>query len=267
MWPVLLVVAAAFAADRVLRYKHSRRSRWAVAGTYAVSLGVSFGFVQVQWPGLDIGTRLILTIAGSLPFFLLLALGVLEAWRWSKLRAFNDRIHALRAELANAEELAHAVERRQQTVANRRDDLSGRHRGRLDELTDLRNRVAAWEEGGGLTRVRSVKIEEWRRQLAAMDAVAVATRRDELERELSQALTGGQDEAADGFRAQLDLIRLVQLEGGLDVASELNALGHALTESEQELSTHRANVEKLKHEIAEWESRRGEYVQRGVALD
>jgi chromosome segregation ATPase len=266
MWPVLLVVAAAFAADRVLRYKHSRRSRWAVAGTYVVSLGVSFAFVESQWPGLDLGTRLVLTVAGSLPVFLLLALAVLEVWRYSKLRSFNDRIHALREELANAEELAHAVERRQETVTTRREDLTGRNRGRVGELNELRARVAAWEEGGGLTRVRSVKLDEWRQQYATIGSSALAARRAELEADFERVTAGGDDEAAAGIRAQLDTLRLAQLEGH-DVAGEIDALGKALNESEQELATHRAAVERLKGEIGDWEMRRDEYVKRGVALD
>jgi len=267
MWALYLLIPAAFAADRLLRYKYGRRSKVALAGTAGVSFALSFGFVESQWPGLDLGTRLLLTAGGSLPLFLILAVVLVELWRLHKLGAFTAQARVLRAQLAEAEEAVQAAERRRHAIASRRREIDERHRGRLTELAELKARIAAWEEGGGLTRVRSIKLEEWRSEFARLTDDELAARRRELEGERARALAAGDDEAAGSIGARLDLIRALQLEAGLAAAKELAALDQAALELEQELAGRRAEAERLRRELEEWEKRRAQYVEAGMVLD
>lgn len=267
MWALYLLIPAAFAADRLLRYKYGRRSRIALAATAVISFALSFGFVESQWPGLDLGTRLLLAAGGSLPLFLILAVVLVELWRLHKLSLFTTQLRDLRAQLATAEEEVQAGERRRQAIAGRRREIDERHRGRLSELAELKARIAAWEEGGGLTRVRSIKLEEWRGEFARLKADELAARQRELEDEQARALAAGDDEAAGSIRARLDLIRALQLESGLAAAKELAALDQAALELEQELAGRRAEVERLKREVEEWERRRARAVETGMILD
>lgn len=267
MWAIFLIVPAAFAADRLLRYKYGRRSKLALVATALVSFGLAFAFVQSQWPGLDIGTRLVLSVGGTIPTFLILAVALVELWRLHKLSLFTSHAARLREQLATADEQIHAIERRRHTVDGRRREIDDRHRDRLNELSELRARIAAWEEGGGLTRVRSVKLEEWRAEMSSLTAEALGERQRTLESELSAVLASADDESAGSIRTRLDLIRTLQLEGALTVAKEIETLKQVTTELDHELIERRADAERLKRELEEWDQRRLQYVQTGIVLD
>lgn len=267
MWVVYLIVPAAFAADRLLRYKYGRRSRLALAATALVSFALAFAFVQSQWPGLDTGTRLLLAAGGTLPLFLILAVVLVEVWRLHKLSLFTAQARALREQLTTAEEQVHALERRRMTVDGRRKDIDERHRGRLTELAELKSRIAAWEEGGGLTRVRSVKLEEWRTEFRDLSAEELAERQQHLDRELADALAAADEEAVGSIRTRLALLRAMQLEGATAVVKEIETLGQVTLELDHELASRRAEVERLKRELDDWEKRRLQYVETGIALD
>lgn len=267
MWALYLLIPAAFAADRLLRYKYGRRSKMALAGTAGVSFALSFGFVESQWPGLDLGTRLLLAAGGSLPLFLILAVALVEAWRLHKLSAYTAQARALRAQLNEAEEALQAGERRRHAIMSRRREVEERHRGRLAELAELKARIAAWEEGGGLTRVRSIKLAEWRSEFARLTDDELAARFQELEDERARALADGDPEAAASLGARLDLMRLHQLESGLEAAKEVAALDQAALELEQELAGRRAEAERLRQAVEEWEKRRAQHAEAGMVLD
>jgi len=185
------------------RYRYTRRSRLILAAEAPAAGLVALAATLLLWPALGGWARPAVIVALAVPLYVAVAVVTVELWRKVRQRTFDDRIAALEAEeeglLARCRRLEaelEAVERRQR----RRDEEKRR---RAQEAAWLRRRLDAWQQGEGLTRVRSMRVAEWEEELSSLDAAGLRALQRRLDRELAarRGSDGRAYDAVDGTDA------------------------------------------------------------------
>jgi chromosome segregation ATPase len=142
--------------------------------------------------------------------------------------------------------------------------VEGKNRDRLTEQAEIRRKLARWEQGGGLARLRTVKVRDWRREYEQLSATELETKRREIAAELENA-SGDEREQ---LQAQLYVIELTRLDKNLsgpnqelsELEADLSQLGEQRRQIEQKLAS-------IERELEEWREQKREFLENKVRLD
>ncbi|MCL6449911.1 MAG: hypothetical protein K6T75_01260 [Acetobacteraceae bacterium] len=287
------------------RYRYSRRSRAVLIAEAPVALGVSYGLSRWLFPGWEGAVRTLVAVALSLPVYLGMAIFTVEAWRRRLQRHLDLAILRLEAEESRCEEALQALEAQARAALRARaapeagaeeapsrplPAASAREPSlprRPDEHRWLET-VEEWERKGGQARVRSLRVLEWREELAGMSLARLGEEERRLEALLPEA-----GDRREQVEVRLALVRLALAERRRAEApaetqrAEAPAERRRSTEAPagpplaagpdgrrapeppapETLRSKRAELERLRAELAEWRRRREEFLSRRIPLE
>ncbi|MBE3589260.1 MAG: hypothetical protein IMW98_00350 [Firmicutes bacterium] len=163
--------------------RHSPRLRallWREAGFSAAGAAVIAWLVA---PSRRADTLLAWGSAAFLPLFLLSGYATVHTLKREALRAIDEPLAQLRRRLSRLQrefdEITWEVRRLERAQAPQAGEED-------DPLARWQRVVAAWEGQPGLTRIRSLKVEEWRQAYARLDDLALEAQRRALQAEAPQ---------------------------------------------------------------------------------
>lgn len=269
----LIVVALAFIGvainHLITRYRYSVKSRTLLFLLWLLSYLAALGFIKDQFSGIEPAYMFLFALALSLPIFAGFALLAVTYLRSRLLRGYDQEIGRLHQEREQLRTAAALVEQREALTASRRRALEARHREKLAEQRVLQRLLDEWQQGGGVARLRAVKVQEWRDELAGLGLEALEERRAAIQAEVNRL--GGEGAAAadryDQLRAQLKVVELALLDPDLSRPNEeLNELDKTSAELELQRRDKQAEIEGVSRELEEWQSRRGEFLSRQITL-
>ncbi len=269
MW--FIVAAVIFlvygSAHLLTRYQYAPRSRRALALAAAGSYVVAVLVMARLFPGLRGAYLYGWAVLAALVVFVAVALVLVEGWRKWKQREFDRHVAFFRQ---REEECRHAIDAIDRDLARqlaRRRSLEDGHGNELEDFRRLRQAVEAWEQGGGVARIRGVKVRDWQAEFEALPAEVLRERVDRLAAELETARETDRERAAQ-LEAQLSLARLVQLgDRGAQPAQALGAAEHAILELRRAREERERELAQARREAEEWERRRSLFLSKRILLD
>lgn len=257
------ILLAILAADAIRNeVMHTRKSlavlAWEVAGSVAAAAALNLLLLRA----FEIWARVVLFIIFAVFLFLAAAYLTVESWRRAKVRQFDAPIQDLRRRLAQAQQSfdqltwdIHRLER------ERRPEPLRLH----DPEQNWRRTISDWESAPGLARLRSLKTQEWREEIAKLDDIALEARR----RALTAQLTTADRDRHDQVSAQLAIVELER--------HRRRNPGEAEPASERELGpleAAKARREAIEREVRDLQSemralmrRRDQFLRERVPLD
>ncbi len=265
-WPGALALLGLILATDFIRsrFEHSAKSRRILGILAATVYGLAFAFVAaVLRPGRWLAAIFWAALLW-LPLYVVAAFIGVMTWRRQKLADFDRVVRQLRREVGRR---CAAVDRLGWQIR----DLEGRTgsgatpsqepRQRTDRATAWQASVDEWQGQGNLTRVRSLKVAEWRAQLATLDVSGLAARRAELE----AAGAGADVERQAQLLVQLALIGLAALElearGATPEPPSVSA-GGALEDAHRRRSDEERELARLRADLERWQQDRAAFLRR-----
>ncbi len=246
------------------RYTYTKASRRALAGVVVVSLALAYWLARRYlapdspwfWP-------LVLGLGASL--FVLLAVAVVESWRLCKQREFDRQIAVLRArEYDLLEEITVLSDRvAVESAASR--NLQAAQEQRYEKK--LRSYVDEWQRAGGAARIRAVKVKDWEREFEGMGVQELKERRTRLQEQLKELpATPDEEEKRRQILAQLDLLEYFLHHKEAPAAPRRPQAASSLSELVRERQEKEAELEAVRRELAAWEQRKAEFLNRRIEL-
>ena len=262
---IVFMLPVAFGINHLLtRYKYTRRSRRALQVSAVGSGLLSYGFIRLHWPELDILFVYAGSVVLALPTFVVLAIILVEIWRKAKQAEFDVSISSLRNRINQLEERRFLLRHQLQQLENQATRVQSGNPRDLAEQEELKDRLDRWQQGGGMARIRSIKVEEWQRQFTALGQQELMEERKRLVEDHSAR---GRDDQ-DRLQAQLLLVQLEILSRRL---KEPNSMIHALDKKTDSISHELEQIEEqlpqYEQELDDWIGRRNYFLSRRIVLD
>ncbi len=250
------------------RFEHSARSRRVLAAAGAVCLVVGFllAFRLVQW---DPWWVVLFALALALPLFTLVAVITVEIWRLSYQQKYDAEISRLVQEQVKIIEQRDELQRRAAELRLERSRRSAKSDAGLFRQRQLKQQVESWASEGGVARIRSLRLEDWTRELQQLDRAELARRVEQLSQELEAGDSGADQEQVRQLRAQKAWTELFQLEAAQGVISEpdpgdLEARVEATDQQVERLASQLAEVQE---ELELWRGRRSFFRRQRLRLE
>jgi len=245
------------------RFEYTKKSLWGIYTCAAASLGLGLhvGTSRLGLPpvfGVPVG----LGMAAAL--FVALASALTQAWLSVKIARYDttieqlfDREYVEKNRLEDARERVHGESLKRQGSAQRKRDMSERR-------AQLVSTIDSWQQGGGIARVRSLKVEEWQKAYKAMDELSLARERDRLKAEAQAASSrpDGQEQARQ-IRTELAVLDLTVIERHMPAEDESPDI-EGLFREEARVKT---SLEGIKTDLAEWRRKRSDFLRQKIRLD
>lgn len=269
---IITLVPLALAINHLLtRYRYTNKGQTILAALWVVSYLAALGFIRFHFPDLEPAYLYLIGLALSLPVFTALALAVVAYLRHRMMAGFDQEIARLNRERERLRSSRALIEQRLALSASRQRAVEGRHRDKLAEQKALQLLLEEWQQAGGVARLRAVKVQEWRQELAGMDREGLRARRAAIQGEIGR-LDGANEEGAsverrDQLRAQLKVVDLALLQPDLaEPNEELGELAKTTADLERQQDDLEARLGGLDHELEEWRSRRNEVLAKQITL-
>lgn len=266
---VIVLVPVALAIDHLItRYRYSAKSRTVLVLLWLLSFLAALGFIRYSFPGIEPAYMYFFALALSLPVFAGLALAAVTYLRGRLLSGFDQEIGRLNRELERCHSALALVQQREALTGARRRALEGRHREKLAEQRVLQRLLDDWQQAGGVARLRAVKVQEWRDDLAGLDRVALREKRTAVQAELAHLeAEGTATDRQDQLRAQLKVVDLALLEPDVGRPNEeLAELEKTAAELAAQRKDTEAELERVRQELEEGQTRRSEFLSRQITL-
>lgn len=236
----------------------------------AVTLGiVGAGSLYSGWrtagavaPGWSFSARAAIALAGGLVLFTLFSFMVVTLWMAFLTRRFDEAIAALDSE---EESILRQLESMRWRAYERAQDFSRAPKAEprpIDPRDEWERAVEAWEQGGGVARIRSLKVLEWREEMAGKTSRELKDDILSLTREIEEE----QDEAKkEQLKARLAVYRLALYEKEPPVAESA-----VKTEPERELKADepalRQRLQEIHRELQVVKFEKTQYLRSRVRL-
>jgi hypothetical protein len=267
MWFLALMVGVLLLALLRLttRYEYGPRSARALKLVLAASFVFSILLARyVLWAHLETFYLILAATAITLPIFVLAAAVTVEMLRKRKQSVYDQRLRELRSreQALLLEVETHTRQIRHQLRLREEAETAGEGQGQ--DLGPQRSKVETWKHEGGAARIRSLKIEEWEKDLRALDTTGLEERRRGLERELDAA----DPERRAQIEVQIALTHLVtrEKESGA-AAGESRRLKQDAAESSLQRRSAEVALAAVRAEIAEAQRRLSEFLSKEIHLD
>jgi len=166
---ILFVVMVTGAVYLFVRYQYTRKSLAALAAAFALAWFLSYLADRALLPTVTGGYLAVASLLTAMPFFVIFALIISETWRKVKQRDYDREVAALRAREAEIRERLVTISDRMAALKDQEATLQARMRQAADSAERLRAAVEEWQQGGGVARVRAIKVRDWQKEFASMD--------------------------------------------------------------------------------------------------
>lgn len=258
------VLLAILAADTIRNeVLHTRKSlhvlAWEAAGSAAAAIALNVILLR----SFELWARVLLFIVFAAFLFLAAAYLTVAGWRRAKLRQFDEPLQSLRQRLAEAQDSFDRL-----TWEIHRLEREQRHREPVRSASPeekWRRLVAEWESAPGLARLRSLKTQEWRDEIAKMDDIALEARR----RALAGQVGGATGDRRDQIEVQLAVVELERWRRRNPAEAE-----PAREPDQSPLESAKARRDALEREVRDIQNemraimrRRDEFLNERVLLD
>ncbi|MEX2356026.1 MAG: hypothetical protein WD535_03225 [Thermaerobacterales bacterium] len=276
----VLLLLLVLAAEHVLnRFIHSQKSKRLLALQGVLALMLSLWLAWGAFSQLQNVWRLAIGLGVTLPLFILSSFVTVEVWRRIRQQDFDREIHRIRREL---DETVHQLERlrwesegvqRRERIMAAENRVAGRNQD--DERYRLEGQIENWQGGGGMARVRSVKVQGWRQEIAALDDEALKGRIGSLEMRRKQLPAENGEETVPSFEqrraldVQMALARLVLMERATAETSDSPASEDPRRprEFERRRDLLERQAETLQQEMQLWERKRAAFLEDRIPLN
>ena len=260
-----ILLLMVLAAEHVInRFHHTRRSRSFLLAEGAAALILGLVVAYTSFPILHPGARLLIGVLLAAPLAIFTAFVTVELWRKQKQQVFDRHIVRLRRE---ADALMDALDRLRWQLERARveeERQAGERRPLQDRRRALEAEIERWQGTGGVARLRTIKVQDWQRELAGAGE-------DELQRreaELEQALRSERDPEREAtLRVQLALVRLARLDRGGEAADPPPASERPSERLRGEKVRLEEQLRVLQAELREWERKRAAFLAERIPLD
>ncbi len=249
------------------RFEHSRRSLrvLAIQAVVGYVMVLLIALRALDWAAHWVA---LLALPLALPVFVLLAVITVEYWRLSRQQEFDSEIGR--------------IERQQIGILERRDELQRdladlkRQQSRRSLKSDsglfrkrqLQRQVETWTQEGGFARIRSLRVEDWTKEMAAQSPTGLRARMDELDALAASARDAGDQEKLEQVQVQLAVAEIHLLESGnLKSEGEPSDLERRVLDLNQELERCQAQLGELESELEEWRRRKSFFQSQKLRLD
>jgi hypothetical protein len=261
---VLIWLVIAGSARLTTRFEYTKKSLWGLymCGVVSIVLGMCFGLRTLEWP--PVFGAMAGTVASGV-IFIGLANAMTEAWLRTRLAMYDNAIERLlddeyrqRNKLESARDRMHGESLGQQGAFHRQREMEERR-------ADLQAMVDSWQQGGGVTRIRSVKAQEWRQLFSSMSEDALARERERLKSET--AMASGRDEQSierqRQIKAELAVLDIEVIERHMPDPAEIPPVESLLADQEQV----KGNLEGIRDKLAEWRRERAMFLSGKIRLE
>ncbi len=247
------------------RYKYTARSKRLLVALGLLSLIIPFVFVRWQFPLLEISLVIAASLAFGLPTFALLAVVAVEVWRKRKQATFDHAIGELARRRSALQDRLYTLDQRQEMILYRQAEAESRDPETLARQRSLREKLEAWQQAGGMARIRTIKVSEWAAETAKQTVEELSAREVALKEEMERETDPDRISHLD---AQLAVVGLeLAGRGQRTPESELHDLAKTGDELRAEKKAAELEVIRIKEEIAEWERRRTHFLSQQILLD
>ena len=259
-----ILVVSYLALDYVFtQYKHTNRSRGVLLAEALVCLLLAV-FLAVGLPGLPWYFSGALGFAAGLLAYSALALITVETWR--RMAPAEERsgdFGSLQHRMQSLQEEYEDVVREINELNRRKKALEREHDEELFRQRKLENDVHRWQGGGGMERIRSLRVEDWTRELSDLsESQLEATCRRLEERAEEEA---PDKEEALRIRACLTELELIR-RGMREPNRELAEMKRALDEAEGRKGALAAEIHELDRDLRAWNRGQEEDPEEKVEL-
>lgn len=254
------------------RFEHGPRSRrvLAVEAILSYFLALYITIRLLPWPA---HLSAPLAVAVALPLFTLMAVVTVEAWRMSRQQEFDAHIARIEREITDVMEKRDEVQR--QLIEARRNQSKNETQAssQVFRRRQLRSRVDDWAQEGGLARIRSLKLEDWQRDLENSEPGEIRSRIENLEDQARRASDGGDSERVEQARVQMALAELQLMGSGQAGPKSPSGPGDdvdidkKVDDLTQRAEEYQARMQELEEELAEWRGKKRFFLDQKLRLD
>jgi hypothetical protein len=198
----------AWLAALLSKYQHTRESSLVFLVLAALALLFGSRIANQIAPAWSFGPRAAVAVGVGFTAFVLFSFLAVNIWCSLLTRRFDEKIASFEEEEDVTLRRLDAMRWkaiREAEYPSRPETEAGRPKAESDETVELRKIVESWEQGGGAARIRSLKVLEWREEIAGRTAASLDDEIRKLEEEMPTETDEGRREQS---KAKVALLKL-----------------------------------------------------------
>jgi len=260
----VILLGTYLAVDYVAtRYRHSRKSIMILGGEAVISLllGVFLALSLVELPWYyHVAFGLVI----ALPTYAVLSLVTVETWRMLKQGDSDSQLSQMRATLQQLQDEADRLAWQIDNLRRKKKALEQEHDEDLFRQRKLKNEIEQWQSGGGMERIRSLRVEDWNLQLSELSAGQLLKRKEELANEIDKPENS---ERYESLKVQIVLVDLELLNRKMKEPNKaLRELRESLEKKESRRNEVNGEIQQMDQQIRTLVQDRGSPSRRKVEL-
>ncbi len=259
----LFLLVLILGVDHVInRYEHTKKSLAVLTGEAlgSVVVGAVLSvrvFGEVYWP-----LRALFAVAVAVPLAVGIAVLTVQVWRLVKQRVYDERLAQIEARYEEAQLDLEKTSWKIRELKRRRSNLENRHEDDIEDRKTLEERLREWEQAAGLTRIRTMRVRDWRETFSEMSDARLQQKREELKDNV------GEEEDTGQQQARLMVIELILRERGVyGPGAQMEKIDRRIDELESERQRRRRQLEELEADRERWRRRKAAFLDDKVKLD
>ncbi len=236
------------------QYRHTKRSRTVLLAEAMVCLLLAV-FLASRLTGMEVLFRVAVGLAMGLLMYSALAVVTVETWRRMAVSdGGQGAAGSMQLRMQRLQEEYEAVVREINELNRKKKALEREHDEELFRQRKLENEVHRWQGGAGMERIRSLRVEDWTRELSNLSESQLESMREEFQRKVSEA----DAEREEALRVRAALAELQLLRRRMDAPNRaLSEIKRALDEAEGRKGSLALEIQEMDRELRTW-SHRGE---------
>jgi hypothetical protein len=263
---VLAWLGYAWFAALLTKYQHTRDSVLVFLVLAALALLTGNRIASQIAPAWTFGPKSAIAVGVGFTAFTVFSFIAVSLWCSLLTRRFDEKIASLEEEedtiLRRLDSMRWKAIR-QADYSIRPDGGQGHATGEEDPASELKNVIERWEQGGGAARIRSLKVLEWREEMAGKTAAALEEEVKALGQEM---LTETDETKKEQSRAKAALLKLEIREKGEIARPETLAPERSKPRMPEDEVTLRGRLQAIHAEIQGQRSARSEFMRQRIRL-
>lgn len=245
------------------RYRHSRKSIMLLGAEAVLSLllglFLALSLVELPWY-----YHVVFGLVIALPTYAVLSLVTVETWRMLKQGNSDTELSQMRTRLQELQDEADRLAWQIDNLRRKKKALEQEHDEDLFRQRKLKNEIEQWQSGGGMERIRSLRVEDWNSELSQLSTDQLQKRKKELEYEINKPKNSDQ---YDSLKVQIALVDLELLNRKMrEPNKELRELKESVEKRESRRSEVNGEIQQLDQQIRVTVQDRGSTSRKKVEL-
>lgn len=245
------------------RYRHTRKSKMILGAEAAIclllGLFLTLNLVELPWYH-----HVVFGLTIALPAFSVISVVTVETWRLLKQGDSDSQLSQMRSRLQELQDEADQLAWQIDNLRRKKKALEREHDEDLFRQRKMKNEIEQWQSGGGMERIRSIRVEDWNSAVEELSSEQLEERIEEIEHDAQDPENEDKYEAlkVQEAIAELELVKRKMQEPN----EELRRLKDLLETKEGRQAEVNAEIQKLDEEIRRWVQDRGIRTKRKVEL-